>query len=511
MTTKVNPEPRMLIDGKLVDASGGKTFTNVNPATEEELGQVADASAEDMDRAITAARRAFDETDWSTNRSFRRHCLEQLHQALVAEREEMREQLILEVGCPRMLTAGPQLDAPLDGAITYPARLIDEFVWEDDLADALDFRGNRNSRRIVKEPVGVVGAIVPWNFPFEVSITKVAQALATGNTAILKPAPDTPWNATLLGRIVAEHTDIPPGVLNVVPSSDHMVGEQLTLSPQVDLISFTGSTAVGKRIMEKGAATLKRLFLELGGKSATIVLDDADFGTAMMSGLAVCAHAGQGCAIPTRMLLPRSRYDEGVDLLKPMLGGVPVGDPQRPDILMGPLISEKQRNRVLGYIEKGIERGRHPGPRGWAAGRPGPGLVRGAHPLHRGGQLDDHRPGGDLRSRPGRHPLRGRRRRRADRQRQQLRPERGGRLRLTGPGPGRGQSDTDRQRERERRDDLRSRSPIRGFQGQRGRTAERHRRVRPVPRGEVTGLAGGLTPIHAPSPGPGLDLRPDAG
>ncbi len=357
MTTKVNPEPRMLIDGKLVDASGGKTFTNVNPATEEELGQVADASAEDMDRAITAARRAFDETDWSTNRSFRRHCLEQLHQALVAEREEMREQLILEVGCPRMLTSGPQLDAPLDGAITYPAQLIDDFAWEDDLADAVDFRGNRNSRRIVKEPVGVVGAIVPWNFPFEVSITKVAQALATGNTAILKPAPDTPWNATLLGRVVAEHTDIPPGVLNVVPSSDHMVGEQLTLSPQVDLISFTGSTAVGKRIMEKGAATLKRLFLELGGKSATIVLDDADFGTAMRSGLAVCAHAGQGCAIPTRMLLPRSRYDEGVELLKPMLAGVPVGDPQRPDMLMGPLISEKQRNRVLGYIEKGIEEG----------------------------------------------------------------------------------------------------------------------------------------------------------
>ena len=305
MTTKVHPEPRMLIDGKLVEAGGGKTFVNTNPATEEELGQVADASAEDMDRAIVAARRAFEETDWSTNRSWRRDCLEQLHQALVAEREEMREQLILEVGCPRMLTYGPQLDAPLDGALTYPARLIDEFVWEDDLADATDFRGNRNSRRIVKEPVGVVGAIVPWNFPFEVSITKVAQALATGNTVVLKPAPDTPWNATLLGRIVAEHTDIPAGVLNVVTSSDHLVGEQLTLSPQVDLISFTGSTAVGRRIMEKGAATLKRLFLELGGKSATIVLDDADFSTAMMSGLAVCAHAGQGCAIPTRMLLPR--------------------------------------------------------------------------------------------------------------------------------------------------------------------------------------------------------------
>jgi aldehyde dehydrogenase (NAD+) len=374
MTAKVNPEPRMLIDGKLVEADRGKTFTNVNPATEEELGQVADASSDDMLRAIIAARRAFDETDWSTNRSFRRRCLEQLHQALDAEREEMREQLILEVGCPRMLTFGPQLNAPLDGALTYPAELIDEFAWQTDLADAPDFRGNINSRRIVKEPVGVVGAIVPWNYPFEVSITKLAQALATGNTVVLKPAPDTPWNATLLGRIVTEHTDIPPGVLNVVTSSDHLVGENLTLSPQVDLISFTGSTATGKRIMEKGAATLKRLFLELGGKSATIVLDDADFSTAMMSGLAVCSHAGQGCAIPTRMLLPRSRYDEGVDLLKAMMAGVPYGDPQRPDVIMGPLISEKQRTRVLGYIERGVDEGatlalgggRPAGqPRGW--------------------------------------------------------------------------------------------------------------------------------------------------
>ena len=357
MTTKVNPEPRMLIDGDLVEAGGGRTFANVNPATEEELGQVADASREDMRRAIAAARRAFDDTDWPTDRSFRRRCLEQLHEALVAEREEMREQLVLEVGCPRMLTFGPQLDAPLDGAITYPAQLIDDFSWETDLPDAPDFRGNINSRRILKEPVGVVGAIVPWNYPFEVSITKLAQALATGNTVVLKPAPDTPWNATLVGRIVAEHTDIPPGVVNVVTSSDHRVGEELTLSPEVDLISFTGSTAVGKRIMEKGAATLKRLFLELGGKSATIVLDDADFSTAMMSGLAVCSHAGQGCAIPTRMLLPRSRYDEGVELLSAMMGGVPYGDPQRPDVMMGPLISEKQRSRVLGYIARGIEDG----------------------------------------------------------------------------------------------------------------------------------------------------------
>ncbi|HSS08527.1 MAG TPA: aldehyde dehydrogenase family protein [Acidimicrobiales bacterium] len=173
----------------------------------------------------------------------------------------------------------------------------------------------------------------------------------------MKPAPDTPWNATLIGRLVAECTDFPAGVLNVVTSSDHLVGEELTLSTKVDLISFTGSTAVGKRIMEKGAATVKRVFLELGGKSATIVLDDADLSTAVLMGMGVCFHAGQGCAIQTRMLLPRSRYGEGVELLKAAFANVPYGDPQRPDVIMGPLISAKQRARVLGYIEKGIQEG----------------------------------------------------------------------------------------------------------------------------------------------------------
>jgi aldehyde dehydrogenase (NAD+) len=355
--TEVHPETRMLIDGELVASTTGKTFDNVNPATEEVLGQVADGSADDMHRAIAAARRAFDETDWSTNRALRKRCLEQLQAAIEAEREELREQLILEVGCPRMLTNGPQLDAPLAGALTYPAKMIDEFAWAVDLPDAPNMQGTVDHRRVVKEPVGVVGAIVPWNFPFEVTINKLGQALATGNTVVLKPAPDTPWNATFLGRLIAEHTDIPAGVVNVVTSSDHLVGEELTLSPQVDLISFTGSTAVGRRIMEKGAPTLKRLFLELGGKSATVVLDDADLGIASMMGLAVCTHAGQGCAIPTRMLLPRSRYDEGVELLKGILANVPYGDPQRPDVLMGPLISAKQRDRVMGYIDKGVAEG----------------------------------------------------------------------------------------------------------------------------------------------------------
>jgi aldehyde dehydrogenase (NAD+) len=354
---KVQPETRMLLDGKLVEAATGKTFGNVNPATEEVLGFVADGSADEMHRAIDAARRAFDETDWATNRAFRKQCLEQLQEALEAEQEELREELILETGCPRMLTNGPQLDVPLAHALRYPAKLIDEYQWETHLPDALDMQGNPNVRQIWKEPVGVVGAIVPWNFPFEVTINKVGQALATGNTVVLKPAPDTPWNATLLGRLIAERTDMPQGVINIVTSADHLLGEELTLSPKVDLISFTGSTAVGRRIMEKGAATMKRLFLELGGKSATIVLEDADFPTALMMGFAVCTHAGQGCAIPTRMLLPRSRYDEGVELLKQYLGGVPYGDPQRPDVLMGPLISERQRARVLGYIDKGVAEG----------------------------------------------------------------------------------------------------------------------------------------------------------
>jgi aldehyde dehydrogenase (NAD+) len=354
---EVKSEARMLIDGKLVEAESGGTFDNVNPATEERLGSVADAGAADIQRAIAAARRAFDETSWSTDRALRKRCLEQLQAAIEAEREEFREELILEVGCPRMSTQGPQLDAPVNFALRYPISLMDEFTWETELDDQPGLTGEMTARRIWKEPVGVVGAIVPWNFPVEVTLNKLGQALATGNTVVLKPAPDTPFNATRLGRLVAEHTDIPPGVLNVVTSSDHLVGEELTLSPLVDLISFTGSTAVGKRIMEKGAPTVKRLFLELGGKSPTIVLDDADFPTALLSGLAVCFHAGQGCAIQTRMLLPRSRYEEGVEMLKANMSAVPYGDPQRPDVLMGPLISEKQRTRVLGYIDKGVAEG----------------------------------------------------------------------------------------------------------------------------------------------------------
>lgn len=354
---QVRFEPRMLIDGKLVDGEAG-TFANIDPATEEVLGEVADASAADMGRAIDAARRAFDETSWSTDLALRKRCLEQLQQALEDEREELREELILEAGCPRAVTMGPQLDAPLGDALIYPIKLMDEYPWDEDMGEAMSaVLGQVVARRIWREPVGVVGAIVPWNYPFEVTIHKIGQALATGNTVVLKPAPDTPFNATRLGRLIAERTDVPPGVVNVVTASDHLIGEELTLSPKVDMISFTGSTAVGRRIMEKGAPTMKRLFLELGGKSATIVLEDADLGLACMMGIAPCFHAGQGCATPTRMLLPRSRYEEGVAMLQAMYEGTAVGDPHRDDVLCGPVISPKQRQRILGYIRKGIDEG----------------------------------------------------------------------------------------------------------------------------------------------------------
>ena len=356
MSNQAGGEVRMLIGGDLVEAASGKRFENINPATEEVLGEVADASPEDMQRAIAAARTAFDETDWSTNHALRKRSLEQLQAALESEREELREELIAEVGTPRMMTFAAQLDWPLEDALLYPAKMIDEFPWERVLGGS-EKMGMASRRAVLKEPMGVVGAIVPWNYPVEVTLNKLGPILATGNTVVLKPAPDTPWNATRLGRLVAEKTDIPAGVINVVTSSDHLVGEELTLSPSVDMISFTGSTAVGKRIMEKGAPTLKRVFLELGGKSAMIVCDDADFASTVPMASMVCVHAGQGCAMQSRLLLPRSRYDEGVELVAAGMAGVPYGDPQSDAVMMGPVVSARQRDRVLGYIEKGQEEG----------------------------------------------------------------------------------------------------------------------------------------------------------
>ena len=209
-------EPRMLIDGKLVDGEAG-TFTNINPATEEPSARSPTRRPPTCTGPSTPRGAPSTRPDWSTDRAFRKQCLLQLQAALEAEQETLREELILEVGCPRMVTHGPQLDLPLADGLTYPAELIDEYPWETELGDAMvELTGTMTTRKVWREPVGVVGAIVPWNYPFEVTIHKLGQALATGNTVVLKPAPDTPFNATRIGRLVAERTDIPPGVLNVV-------------------------------------------------------------------------------------------------------------------------------------------------------------------------------------------------------------------------------------------------------------------------------------------------------
>lgn len=355
-TTVAPGEFRMLIDGALVEAGAGGAFDNVNPATEEVLGQTTDATAPDMERAIVAARRAFDETGWATDHALRQRCLRQLQDAIVGEQELFRAELVAEVGTPVMVTTMAQLDAPLAESLLWPAEQIDTFAWERPLPDNNAF-GVASWQKVVKEPVGVVGAIIPWNYPMEILLAKLGQALATGNTMVVKPAPDTPWTATRVGRLIAEQTDIPAGVVNVVPSSDHLVGEQLVVDPRVDLISFTGSTATGRRIMAAGAPTLKRLFLELGGKSADIILEDADLEAKLAFYGFMCIHAGQGCAMLTRTLVHESRYEEAVALAEASMATVTYGDPTDPGNIMGPVVSERQRARVLGYIQSGIDEG----------------------------------------------------------------------------------------------------------------------------------------------------------
>ncbi len=347
----VSGEARMLIDGELVDAASGATYANINPATEEEIGRVADGGTDDMERAIAAARSAFDDTEWANDAELRKHGLRQLQEALANERETLRPQIVAEVGAPLMLTYAVQQDSCIDD-MAWDIDCIDRIEWEYDLP-VHDFFGMSSARRVVREPIGVVAAITPWNFPFMLNLSKIVPALAAGNTVVLKPAPDTPWSATHIGKMVAEHTDIPAGVFNIVTSADAAnVGEMLTADARVDMVSFTGSTAVGKRIMARGSETLKRVFLELGGKSANIVLDDADLEAQAGMGAMVCMHGGQGCAITTRMLLPRSRYDEGIELLKSAFENWKYGDPSDAENLQGPLINARQRERVLGHIEQ---------------------------------------------------------------------------------------------------------------------------------------------------------------
>jgi aldehyde dehydrogenase (NAD+) len=347
-------EERMLIDGALVSARA--TYPTVNPATEEVLGVSADATPADLDRAVAAARRAFDDTSWSTDTGLRVRCLRQLQAAMTVHSDELRSMTIAETGSPLFLTRSAQLDDPV-ASLGWVANLAEGYEWVTDLGRAEPL-GMPAQRWVRHEPAGVVAAITPWNVPHQINLAKIGPALAAGNTVVLKPAPDTPWCATVLGRLIAEETDIPAGVVNIVTSSDPAFGAPLATDERVDQVSFTGSTDTGRRIMAAAAGTVKRVFLELGGKSAFVVLDDADLaGACGVAAFMVCTHAGQGCAITTRLLVPRRQFDAAVDVTVATLGGLRAGDPLDPGTVCGPLISERQRSRVEGYIRLAQEEG----------------------------------------------------------------------------------------------------------------------------------------------------------
>ena len=349
-------EERLLIDGELVPAAGGATFPTIAPATEEVLGVAADATVDDARRAIGSARRAFDTTEWSRDHALRVRCLRQLDQALRENVEPLREILVHEVGAPVSSTSGPQLVGPID-VVSWYADLLDGYEFVEDLGERDTFAG-RHHRWIEKEAAGVVGAIAAYNYPIQLALAKLAPALAAGCTVVLKGAPDTPWATLALGKLVAEATDIPPGVVNVLASSDNAVGAELTTHPDVDVVSFTGSTPVGRQIMAAASATVKRVFLELGGKSAFVLLDDGDAAmAAMFCSYAAISHSGQGCAITSRLVVPRDRYDEVVDVARTMLAGVAYGDPTDPANMMGPLINARQREKVAGYVDRAIADG----------------------------------------------------------------------------------------------------------------------------------------------------------
>ena len=351
-----NQENRLLIDGELVAATGDRTFTSGNPATEEVIGEAADATVADVVRAIRAARRAFDETGWSTDASFRAQCMRQLAQALRENLEDLRTLTVSEVGVPIAMTAGPALEGPI-GILDYYADLAESYDGTVDLGVAEAY-GGMHHRWVEREPYGVVSAISAYNYPTQLNLAKLGPALAAGCTVVLKGAPDTPLITLALGRLIAEHTDIPGGVVNVLASSEIETGVVMTTDPNVDMVTFTGSTAVGKSIMAAASTTLKKVFLELGGKSAMVVLDEDNVdGGAFGCSMAANSHAGQGCAITSRLLVPRAHMDRAVEMATEIFESLGVGDPFDPANYVGPLISAKQRDKVQGMVDRAVDAG----------------------------------------------------------------------------------------------------------------------------------------------------------
>jgi len=343
METKIHD--KLFINGQWVKPAGTGTIEVINSTTEEVMGRIPEGTAEDVNAAVAAAKAAFE--SWSTTSiDERRRYLQLIADKLAAKKEEIAALVAAEVGMPLPLATAVQAGMPAMIMGSY-AELLNSFQFEETIGKAL----------VVKEPVGVVGCITPWNFPLHQVICKVAPALAAGCTVVLKPSEVAPLTAFVLAEII-EDIGLPAGVFNLVTGYGPVVGEAIAAHPDVDMVSFTGSTRAGKRVSELASQTVKKVSLELGGKSANVILDDADFERAVKSGVGACYfNSGQTCSALTRMLVPRSRYDEAVAIAKKTAEGFTVGDPLGGAAKLGPLVSATQRERVVSYIKKGIAEG----------------------------------------------------------------------------------------------------------------------------------------------------------
>ena len=340
----------LFIGGHWTTPSTEETLEVFSPATEARVGSTPVAAPADIDAAVAAARTAFESGPWARSAPTERAQVLSRVAALIEERSaELTEVISDEMGAPHAMV-GMLQQTPALAVLAYCSQLAETFPWQETRHGAF------GQTRVTREPVGVVAAVIAWNVPLFLAVNKLAPALLAGCSVLLKPAPETPLGANLLADIFTE-AGVPEGVLSVLPGGAE-TGEYLVSHPDVDKVTFTGSTAVGRSIGTIAAQQLKRCSLELGGKSAAILLDDMDIASTMpmllMSGL---MNSGQACVAQTRILAPRSRYDEILDAMVAGLGWMTVGDPKDPATQMGPLISKKQRDRVEGYIAKGKEEG----------------------------------------------------------------------------------------------------------------------------------------------------------
>lgn len=342
---EIKTHDKLFINGQWVNSTGTGKIEVINSTTEEVMGRIPEGTADDVNAAVAAAKAAFE--SWSTTSiDERRRYLQLIADKLVAKKEEIAALVAAEVGMPLPLATAVQAGMPAMVMGSY-AELLSSFQFEETIGKAL----------VVKEPVGVVGCITPWNFPLHQVICKVAPALAAGCTVVLKPSEVAPLTAFVLAEIIAD-IGLPAGVFNLVTGYGPVVGEAIAAHPDVDMVSFTGSTRAGKRVSELASQTVKKVSLELGGKSANVILDDADFDKAVKSGVGACYfNSGQTCSALTRMLVPRSRYDEAIAIAKKTAESFTVGDPLGGAAKLGPLVSATQRDRVINYIKKGIEEG----------------------------------------------------------------------------------------------------------------------------------------------------------